>query len=51
MKYIICYTGGGFNDMLNGIDSCFKHALKYNRILVIDTYLLKYLIISNLNHL
>ena len=37
MKYIICYTGGGFNDMLNGIDVCFKHALKYNRILVIDS--------------
>jgi hypothetical protein len=37
MKYIICYTGGGFNDMLNGIDICFKHALKYNRILIIDS--------------
>ena len=36
-QYLICYPGGGFNDMMNVILTCYNYALKYNRILVIDT--------------
>jgi len=37
MRYIVCFPGGGFNDMLSVINRCIKHAIKYNRLLIIDT--------------
>ena len=37
MKYLVCFPGGGFNDMLSVINKCLKHAVKYNRLLIIDT--------------
>lgn len=37
MKYIICIPTGGFNDILNIINRCFLYAIKYNRLLIIDT--------------
>ena len=36
-KYIVCYPVGGFCDMLNIINRCLDYAIKYNRILMIDT--------------
>ena len=36
-KYIVCYPVGGFCDMLHIIDRCLNYAIKYNRILMIDT--------------
>ena len=36
-KYIVCYPYGGFCDMLHVIDDCLNYAIKYNRILIIDT--------------
>jgi len=37
MKYIICIPTGGFNDMLVIINRCFNYAVKYKRLLIIDT--------------
>ena len=36
-KYIVCYPLGGFCDMLHVMDDCLNYAIKYNRILIIDT--------------
>jgi hypothetical protein len=37
MKYIVVFPFGGLCDMLSRINYCFKHAVKYNRQLVIET--------------
>lgn len=37
MKYVICFPTNGFNDMISAINRCFEYALKYNRLLIIDT--------------
>jgi hypothetical protein len=36
-KYIICKPAGGMIDILSLISMCLKYAIKFNRILIIDT--------------
>lgn len=36
-RYIVCYPGGGITDMLTVINLCLGYAIKYNRLLLIDT--------------
>jgi hypothetical protein len=36
-RYMVVYPGGGFNDMLTAIERCLVHAIKYNRLLIIDS--------------
>lgn len=36
-KYIICFPQGGFINMLRCVSTAYKYAVKYNRVLVIDS--------------
>ena len=36
-KYLICIPQDGLNDMLNRIWHCYQYALRFKRILVVDT--------------